>query len=73
MTFYGKPQEPPKPATRELKRYYYTDDKGNTAHVRAHAVYFYESGHVGFWNGRTEDNDGTLVLAIRAFEVWEDE
>lgn len=71
MSFYGK-DPAPKPPVRERKLYYYTDGNGSTGNVRAHSVYFYESGHVGFWDDRDEDNDGRLILAIRAHEVWED-
>lgn len=71
MSFYGKITEPNPPAV--MKRFYYTKNGNENADsVRAEQVYFYESGHVGFWNEH-EDGTRTLVLATKADEVWEDE
>ena len=71
MTFYGKQpeQSPDEPRTKHFR---FQMESGQTEDVRAHAVYFYESGHVGFWNDRTASDDGHLVLAIKALSVWEE-
>lgn len=71
MTFYGKDPEPE--ATPAMKRFYYTTSpNGDAASVKAQHVYFYESGHVGFWNDKPGD-DRELVLATKAHDIWEDE
>jgi hypothetical protein len=70
MSFYGKDPEP-KTTTATKRFYYLTVGSKNPDSVRAQQVYFYESGHVGFWND-TEDGDRQLVLAIKAQDVWED-
>ena len=71
MSFYGKDPEPKtSPGT---KRFYYAAKGSNNADsVLAQHVFFYESGHVGFWNDN-DDETRTLVLATKADEVWEDE
>ena len=71
MSFYGKDPEPSEEEPK-IKRFRYTLDTGQSEEVLAHTVYFYESGHVGFWNDRTETEDGQLVLAIKAVSVWEE-
>lgn len=71
MTFYGKDPEPR--VSAEVKRFHYLMPGTTTAtSVKAQHVYFYESGHVGFWN-ESEDGARTLVLAVKALDVWEDE
>ena len=71
MTFYGKDPEPE--TTPTMKRFYYTAGPNHDAvSVRAQHVYFYESGHVGFWNDTP--NDGReLVLATKAHDIWEED
>ena len=73
MSFYGKEPETPPATTPRQRKFHYTDDRGNQAHIRAESVYFHDSGHVSFWDDRDTEHQGTLILAIRAFEVWEDE
>jgi len=71
MSFYGKDPEP-KPGASQ-KRFTYTlhgSDHGYS--VKAQSVYFYESGHVGFWN-EPEDGERVLVLAVKANDVWEED
>lgn len=70
MSFYGKLTEP-NPA-RKLRRYGYIDPKGGESSViGVHDIYFYESGHVGFWKD-AEDGERELVLAVKALDVWEE-
>jgi hypothetical protein len=72
MSFYGK--DPTPQVIAKTKRFRYTlEPNGETQEVLAHNVYFYDSGHIGFWNDRTEDSDGRLVLAVKALSVWEAE
>lgn len=72
MTFYGRDPEP-KP-TPGLNKYVYSlgpADAPDDHWIEAEHVFFYESGHVGFWNDKP---DGTrkLVLAVKAERVWEE-
>lgn len=70
MSFYGKDPEPK--TDPEMKRFMYTTNRNDHADaIHAQHVFFYESGHVGFWND-TEDGDRVLVLATKADDVWED-
>ena len=71
MTFYGKDPEPE--TTPTTKRFYYTAGPNcDAVSVRAQHVFFYESGHVGFWNDKDGD-DRELVLATKAHDVWEED
>jgi hypothetical protein len=71
MTFYGKDAE--QPTSAKTKRFYYLmPDVKEPVGVNAQHVFFYESGHVGFWND-AEGDDRVLVMAVKASEVWEDE
>lgn len=68
MSFYGKDPEPETAAT--VKRFKYRGDFYGEREVKAQHVFFYESGHVGFWGG-TDDDGRELVLATKAHDVWE--
>lgn len=72
MTFYGQDPQP-KPSA-ELKTFWYCSDHRNDEpqKVTAQKVYFYDSGHFGFWND-TDNGERFLVLAIKANEVWEEQ
>jgi hypothetical protein len=70
MTFYGKDPEP-KTSSRMKHFSYRLDGDENPRQVTAQNVYFYESGHIGFWND-TDNDDRILVLAVKALEVWEE-
>lgn len=73
MTFYGKDPEPK--TSPGMKRFMYTTattGPENAVSIKAQHVFFYESGHVGFWNDG-EGDDRVLVLATKADDVWEDE
>jgi hypothetical protein len=72
MTFYGKQPESQPADEPKTKRFVYKLGPDDYEEVRAHAVYFYESGHIGFWNNRTANSAGQLVLAIKALAVWEE-
>lgn len=70
MTFYG--QDPQPKASNELKTFCYRDSPHSEPRkVQAHQVYFYDSGHFGFWNDN-DKGERLLVLAIKANEVWEE-
>jgi hypothetical protein len=70
MTFYGKDPEPK--TTPRLKTFKFRVDGDTEAReVKAQNVYFYDSGHIGFWND-TDDGDRMLVLAVKALDVWEE-
>jgi len=70
MSFYGRITEADPPL--KTRRFFYLDAKGNQSSViGVHDVYFYESGHVGFWKD-LEDNERELVLAVKTAEVWEE-
>jgi len=71
MSFYGKDPEP-KTSIKEKHFYYLTPGSQQPDHIKAQQVYFYESGHVGFWND-LEDGERRLVLAVKALDVWEDD
>jgi hypothetical protein len=69
MSFYGKITEPDPP--RPLRQFVYRASKHGDDHVvHAHDIYFYESGHVGFWNDISGD-ERVLVLATPASSVRE--
>jgi hypothetical protein len=70
MSFYGKITEPNN--IGPLKTFWYRRHPAEASYVKAHDVYFYESGHVGFWK-ELPGEDRRLILAIRADEVWEGE
>lgn len=70
MTFYGKEPQPGPRENEPLRTFWYTHkDYLYSQSVAAHRVYFYESGHVGFWVD--EGDDSRLVLAVKANRVWE--
>lgn len=69
MTFYGKTAEVAPDAP--LKTFAYLGLSGlGYETVQAHDVFFYESGHVGFWNNLPND-ERTLVLAVVTTAVKE--
>jgi len=71
MAFYGKDPEPNQ--TERLRRFVYrTSENAADQSVQAHDVYFYESGHIGFWTN-TENGERRLILATPAFMVREEE
>lgn len=70
MSFYGKDPEPK--SSPSMKRFKYTGDFYGQREISAQQVYFYESGHIGFWND-TDDDGRELVLAVKAHDVWEEE
>lgn len=71
MSFYGKDPEPP--TEPGMKQFMYTMNGNDHADaINAQHVFFYESGHVGFWND-AEGDDRTLILAVRNVDaVWEE-
>ena len=70
MSFYGKLTEPD--PIQPLKEFVYTRPGSESFdRIKAHDVYFYESGHVGFWKD-AKDGGRTLVLAVKAGDVWEE-
>jgi hypothetical protein len=69
MTFYGRDPEP-KTTPRTKTFNFRVEGDEQPREIKAQDVYFYESGHVGFWND-TDDGDRTLVLAVKALDVWE--
>ena len=71
MTFYGKDPEP-KTMPRLKTFSFRMDGDEKPREVKAQNVYFYDSGHVGFWND-TDDGGRVLVLAVKALDVWEEE
>ena len=70
MTFYGKDPEPK--TTPRLKTFKFRTggDLTEPREVEAQHVYFYDSGHIGFWNDAEDDR--VLVLAVKALDVWEE-
>ena len=70
MSFYGKDPQPKTPP-RMKKFWYRSDADGRKRSVTAQNVYFYDSGHFGFWND-TDDGDRILVLAVKALDVCEE-
>lgn len=71
MTFFG--QDPQPKVSPELKTFCYRNSRHSEPQkVVAHKVYFYDSGHFGFWND-TDDGERFLVLAVKANEVWEEQ
>lgn len=70
MSFYGKITEADGPPPMKTFGYIASHD-GPERTIKAQHVYFYESGHIGFWNDAGDD-DRVLVLAIKATEVWEE-
>lgn len=69
MSFPGKPAEPKSP--QKLKTFRYLTNDGDFGAIRANDVYFYESGHVGFWVD-LPNGDRRLVLAIKTDELLEE-
>ena len=67
MSFYGKLTEVDAP--RKMRTFNCFTSAGKCT-VQAHDIFFYESGHIGFWNDITPD-ERVLVLAIKALEVEE--
>lgn len=67
MTFYGKLTEADQP--RKMRTFKLWTSAGSRT-IEAHDIFFYESGHIGFWNDITPD-ERVLVLAIKALEVEE--
>ena len=70
MSFYGKDPEEPKPE-RMRKYRVRRSDNGEWATVSAHNVYFYESGHAGFWID-LPDNDRQLIWAGLVSDIIEE-
>lgn len=73
MTFYGKPPDPPK-AGRGLRDFRFRlEGDVQPRQVRAHAVYFYPDGFVGFWTDDDAGDAGRLELAVKPIDVWEED
>lgn len=70
MSFYGKDPEP-KTSSRMKVFTFHVDGDDKPRQVTAQNVYFYDSGHLGFWND-ADDDDRVLDLAVKALEVWEE-
>lgn len=69
MSFYGKATEVTPDAP--LKTFAYLGlSELEFETVQAHDVFFYDSGHVGFWNNLPND-ERTLVLAVQTRAVKE--
>lgn len=69
MSFHGKIAEPE--AIGPMKTFrYWTAVAHQVQQVEAHELYFYESGHIGFWE-TLPDDDRRLVLAVKADKVQE--
>lgn len=70
MSFYGKDPQLKTPPRMKTFKFRMDGDEG-AIEVKAENVYFYDSGHIGFWND-TDDGDRVLVLAVKALDVWEE-
>jgi hypothetical protein len=69
MSFHGRLTEPE--PTAPLKTFSYLGlSELEYETVQAHDVFFYESGHVGFWNNLPNEQR-TLVLAVQTKVVKE--
>jgi hypothetical protein len=71
VSFYGKDPQPKTPPRMKTFKFRMDGDK-DAREVKAENVYFYDSGHIGFWNDTDDADDRVLVLAVKALDVWEE-